>query len=109
MTDEAGDRDEDGNAETDAEAFYVAARVLEEIAKAEGDTEGTAVCARLGERIADGDDAGNALETVAEDADDQTKERLRAAFEEVRESGEAEIVEKVDDAVVARLRSEFDG
>ena len=108
MMDEAGG-EERGGAETDAEAFYVAARVLEEVAKSEGDTEGAAVCARVAGHVRNGDDADKALETVAEDADDRTTERLRVALREVRESGGAKVVERVDDAVVARLRSGFDG
>jgi len=35
---------------TDTEAFYVAARSLEEVAKSEDDTEGAAVCARRRKR-----------------------------------------------------------
>jgi len=94
---------------TDAEAFYVAARVLEEVAKAEDDTEGAAVCARVAERVRDGRDAEEAVEAVAADADDpDAVRRLRLALDEVREDGSAAIVESVDDRLVARLRSEFD-
>lgn len=95
---------------TDTEALYVAARVLEEVAKNGGDDEGATVCARVAERVADGHDATESVDYVADDAGKtEATERLRLAFEEVRESGEAEIVEKVDDAVVGRLRSELDG
>ena len=110
MRDEAGDRDEDGGAETVAEAFYVAARVLEEIAKAEDDTQGAVICARVAESVADGDQPTYALEKVATEADgaEKTAGRLRAALDEVRESGKAHVVYSVDDRLVARLRSEFD-
>jgi hypothetical protein len=95
---------------TDTEALYVAARVLEEVAKNGGDDEDATVCARVAERVADGHDATESVDYVADDAGKtEATERLRLAFEEVRESGEAEIVEKVDDAVVGRLRSELDG
>ena len=95
---------------TDTEALYVAARVLEEVAKNGGDDEGATVCARVAERVADGHDATESVDYVADDAGKtEATERLRLAFEEVRESGEAEIVEEVDDAAVGRLRSELDG
>jgi len=46
---------------------------------------------------------------VAKDADNSdTVSRLRVALDEVREDGNAAIVENVDDRLVARLRSEFD-
>jgi hypothetical protein len=95
---------------TDTEALYVAARVLEEVAKNGGDDEGATVCARVAERVADGHDATESVDYVADDAGKtEATEKLRLAFKEVRESGEAEIVEKVDDAVVGGLRSELDG
>ena len=95
---------------TDTEALYVAARVLEEVAKNGGDDEDATVCARVAERVADGHDATESVDYVADDAGKtEATERLRLAFEEVHESGEAEIVEKVEDAAVGRLRSELDG
>jgi hypothetical protein len=109
MRDEAGSED-GGGAETDAEAFYVAARVLEEIAKAEDDTEGAVICARVAESVADGDQPTYALEKIATEADgaEKTAGRLRVALDEVRESGNAHVVDSVDDRLVARLRSEFE-
>ena len=95
---------------TDTEALYVAARILEEVSKNGGNDEDATVCARVAERVADGHDATESVDYVADDAGKtEATERLRLAFEEVRESGEAEIVEKVDEAVVGRLRSELDG
>jgi hypothetical protein len=96
--------------DAEAEAFYVAARILEEVAKNGGNDEDATVCARVAERVADGHDATESVDYVADDAGrTEATERLRLAFEEVRQSGEAGIVENIDEAVVANFRSELDG
>jgi len=98
------------------EEFYVAARILEASAKAEGtsSTEVAAVYARAAEgaKKEDGRDMRELTDALHEDAETEAAERgvenLRLAVEEIEEDGRAAITERVDDAVVARLRSEYD-
>jgi hypothetical protein len=104
------------------EEFYVAARLLEATAKSDPTTAVEAsVYARVAERADSGGLEGYEELTHFFDefesgmTDEERKsgggravELLRRAAEEVREEGRAEIAEKVDDSVVASLRSEFD-
>jgi|GEM_PF-2998461 hypothetical protein len=94
----------DGDA--NAEGFYVAVRILEEVAKEDGDTEGAAVCARVAERVRDTGLSG--VEGILDGAEGRSAERIRVALAEVREGGTAEIAGEVDDDLVAVVRSEFD-
>jgi thioesterase domain-containing protein len=96
------------------EEFYVVARILEASAKSEDTedaTERAAVYARTAERAKKGHDTEEVLEDISEDVSAEAEsavENLRLAAEEIETDGSAAITEKVDDAVVARLRSEYD-
>ena len=98
----------------ESEEFYVVARILEATAKGEDTkdaTERAAVYARAAECTKRGQSAEEVLDTLSEDVEgksESTVENLRLAAEEIRKDGRAHIVEEVDDAVVARLRSEYD-
>lgn len=104
------------------EEVYVAVRILEATAKSDGSTAVEAtVYARVAERVNSGGLGGSEVESLLDGIESEMSERekmsgggravgtVRRAIEEVREEGKAEIVDEVDDAVVARLRSEFDG
>lgn len=96
------------------EEFYVVARILEASAKSEGAkdaTERAAVYARAAERAKKGQSADEFLNSLSEDAEGKAEsavENLRLAVEEIQKDGRAHIVDEVDEAVVARLRSEYD-
>lgn len=95
------------------EEFYVAARILEASAKSESgaSTARAAVYARAAERAKKGHDADGILNSLSDDAEAEAEravENLRLAAKEIDEEERAAITEKVNDAVVARLRSEYD-
>lgn len=96
------------------EDFYVAARILEASAKSESDTssvERATVYARAAERARRGKRAEGILDDLSEDVSAEAEsavETLRLAVDEIEREGRAQIVDEVDDAVVARLRSEYD-
>lgn len=98
---------------TDAEEFYVAARILEYVEEDEGRTEASAVCARAAVKALDGslDELPSFLDRIESEAEGSEAEedvrRLRLALDEVRSEGEAHITEEPDPTVLARLRSEF--
>jgi hypothetical protein len=99
----------------ESEEFYVVARILEASAKSEGAkdaTERAAVYARAAERTKRGQRAEEVLNTLSEeDASGVTEsavKNLRLAVEEIQKDGRAHIADEVDDAAVARLRSEYD-
>jgi len=97
------------------EELYVVARILEASAKSEDAqdaTERAAVYARASELAKKGRTAEEILNVLSEDEPSGVAktavEHLRLAVEEIEEDGHAAITEKVDDAVVASLRSEYD-
>jgi len=93
------------------EEFYVVARILEASAKSEDETESAAVYARAAEGAKKGEGADEVLNALSEDAEGKAGsavENLRLAVEEIKKDGRAHIADEVDDAVVARLRSEYD-
>lgn len=96
------------------EEFYVAARILEASAKSErgsSSVESAAVYARAAERARKGQDANEILDDISEDVSAEAEsavKTLRLAADEIESEGRAQIVDEVDDAVVARLRSEYD-
>jgi len=98
---------------TDAEEFYIAARILEYVEQNEGKTDASAVCARAAEKARDGslDELPSFLDSLESEAEGSDAEkavrRLRLALEEVRSRGTARITEEVGDGVLARLRSEY--
>jgi len=99
----------------ESEEFYVVARILEATAKGEDAkdaTERAAVYARAAERTKRGQRAEEVLNTLSEeDASGGTEsavKNLRLAAKEINKDGRAHIVDEVEDAVVARLRSEYD-
>jgi hypothetical protein len=102
------------NSMDELEDFYVVARILEASAKSEEDapsTERAAVYARAAEGAKRGQRADEVLNALSEDAEGKSEtavKNLRLAVEEIEQEGTAAITEKVDDAVVARLRSEYD-
>ena len=96
------------------EELYTVARILEASAKSEDAddaTERAVVYARASELAKKGQDADEILNTLSNDASagaEHAVENLRLAVGEIDEDGRAAITEKVDDAVVARLRSEYE-
>jgi hypothetical protein len=95
------------------EDFYVAARILEASAKSEDAhaTERAAVYARAAERSKKGQDPDKILNILSDEESAEAEravENLRLAVEEIDEDGSAALTEKADDAVVARLRSEYE-
>lgn len=98
---------------TEAEEVYVAARILEELAKSEENTEAAAVCARVAERVRNTtvEEGESLIEQIAADgtrAEERSAKKLRVALKEVHERGSAHISDNADDRLVARFRSEFD-
>jgi hypothetical protein len=102
-----GDADED-------EELYIVARILEASAKSEETedaTERAAVYARAAERSKKGQNSDKILNILSNDASkgaERAVENLRLAVKEIDEDGHAALTEKADDAVVARLRSEYE-
>ena len=103
-----GDADEN-------EELYIVARILEASAKSEDKQEATeraAVYARASELAKEGQDAEEILNVLSEDEQGEVAktavEHIRLATEEIEKEGHAAITEMIDDAVVARLRSEYD-
>ncbi len=98
----------------ETEEFYVVARILEAAAKPKEDapsTERAAVYARAAEGAKRGQGADEVLNVLSEDAEGKAESavgNLRLAVEEIQKDGRAHIVDEVNDAVVARLRSEYD-
>jgi hypothetical protein len=97
---------------TDAEEVYVAARILEELAKYEDNTGGAAVCARVAERARNArvEEAEGLIDKIAADgtqAEKQSARKLRVALKEVRERGSAHVADNAEDRLVARFRSEY--
>ena len=98
----------------DSEEFYVVARILEASAKSEGAkdaTERAAVYARAAERTKKREGVDEVLKSLSEDAEGRVEgavENLRLAAKEINKDGRAHIADEVDEAVVARLRSEYD-
>ena len=96
------------------EDFYIAARILEASAKSEetdDTTERASVYARAAERSKKGQDSDKILNILSDEKSTEVEravENLRLAVEEIDEDCHAALTEKVDDAVVARLRSEYE-
>lgn len=113
---------DEADSESEAEGFYVAARILEATAKSGSDAEDddstvrATVYARAAERAKKGEAVERVLDALGDSlSEDEARagaeaavERLRLAAEEVEADGRARIVEEVDETVVARLRSEYD-
>lgn len=109
--------------EAEVEEFYVAARILEATAKSDASSMAEAtVYAQVAESVNSGrleeyEDVDLLLDELESGMSDEQRRFsggeavnvLRQAVKEIHESGRADIVNKVDDTVVARLRSEFDG
>jgi hypothetical protein len=69
------------------------------------------VYARAAELSKKGQDSDKILNILSKDASkgaERAVENLRLAVEEINENGTAALTEKADDAVVARLRSEYE-
>jgi delta 1-pyrroline-5-carboxylate dehydrogenase len=96
------------------EELYIVARILEASAKSEDAddaTERAVVYARAAELSKKGQDSDKILNILSKDASkgaERAVENLRLAVEEIEENGTAALTEKADDAVVARLRSEYE-
>ena len=96
------------------EEFYVAARILEASAKSEDAQEATeraAVYARAAERSKKGQNSDKILNILSDEESAEAERAvgtLRLAVKEIDENGHAALTEKADDAVVARLRSEYE-
>ena len=96
------------------EELYVVARILEASAKSDdcaSSTERAVVHARTAELAKKGLSIEDIPETVSEDVSVEAEtavEKLRLAVKEIEQEGGTAITDKVDDAVVARLRSEYD-
>jgi hypothetical protein len=96
------------------EELYIVARILEASAKSEDAddaTERAVVYARAAELSKKGQDSDKILNILSKDASkgaERAVENLRLAVEEINENGTAALTEKADDAVVARLRSEYE-